>query len=240
MLVMGMAAAGTASAAPLWLLCLEGTNANNTKYEDSSCTKAKSTGKFESVSAPTKDAVNIVAFTLTLKDTKTILGVSEVRCDSGGRASGTVGPGGKDEVTSAKVEEPEKNCRGLKVCGTKEKEIKEVSAVGLSWKTELEETEGKIQDKIEGAGTGGSGAGWKVICNTIGGEKEDKCEGEAGKPLELATLTNVVSKAVLLVLGEFLHRAKGKCTEGGAESGEVLGQFAILLANGGGLSVNPK
>ncbi|MGH2853211.1 MAG: hypothetical protein ACRDLF_03345 [Solirubrobacteraceae bacterium] len=172
---------------------------------------------------------------MTLKDTKTALGVSEVRCNAGGRSKGTVGPGGKDEVTSAEVEKSKENCRGLKVCESES--IKEVKAIHLPWKTELFETESAIQDKIEGTG---GGAGWKVVCSAaFVGERTDECEAETGKP-EIATLTNAVTSGVLLVKGVFLNRRKAKCTEGGKESGEVTGTFAILLANGNGLSINTK
>jgi len=142
----------------------------------------------------------------------------------------------KAEVESIKVEEPEKNCRGLKVC--EEKSIKEVTGIHLPWKTELFTTENKIYDRIEGTG---GGAGWKVKCKVpILGERTDECESEESRRHESVLLENVLISEKLLVLNTFLDEAHGHCSEGGKESGETRGQFGISLENGQALTVNKE
>jgi hypothetical protein len=234
MIMMGMTLAGTAAAAPLWLVCLEGSNL--TKYSNNQCTTAEAGGKWQSQGLTTTDRATITAFTLTLTDTKTALGKTPVRCDSGGESTGTVGPGAVDVVETAKIKEAEKNCRGLEG-GCESNKIEKVVGVDTPWQDVLFETEKKILSKIES--DGGGEPGWAVTCKTVLGSKTDTCVSESGK-FETAHLENKLTGTVLLVLGTFIKGVKAKCTEGGAGSGEVEGQFAILLASGNGLSVNPN
>lgn len=220
MLVVGMALAGNAVATPLWLVCLEGTEGvTPTKYTSEHCTEAakENKGKWESVEAKTSYTVGITQLTLTLKDTKTLLGEAEVRCDSGGSVKGIVGPGNKAEVTSNTVEKASENCRGLKIC--EEKGVEKVEGVDLPWKTELSEAEGAIRAKLEGTG---GGAGWKINCKTSLGSMEDVCTSETGKSQE-ATLENLITIRVAnepLVLWKLFPPPRLKCSLGGAESGE--------------------
>jgi hypothetical protein len=237
MIMMGMALAGSAAAAgPLWLVCLEGSNL--TKFSNNQCTTAEpTTGKWQSQGLTTTDRATITAFTLTLTDKNTALGVTRVRCDSGGESTGTVGPGAVDVVETAKVANAAENCRGLEG-GCESNKIEKVVGANTPWQDVLFETEKKILSKIEADGNGEPG--WAVTCKTVLGSKTDTCTSEGSSKYETAHLENKLSGTVLLVLGTFIKAHKAKCTEGGAEEGEVEGQFAILLASGNGLSVNPN
>jgi hypothetical protein len=230
MLMMSMALASAASAAPLWLGCVEGTAATS-KYSSNQCTKTEAAGKWESVEVSRTEKVKVVGFTLTLTDTKAIGGSSKIRCTKGNEGEGTVGPGNKGRITKAEVTTPGTNCKVVTGLCSK---VEEVKGADLPWQTEIFETEGKFLTKIEADGNGEPG--WKVKCSGV----EDVCTSESSTTLEQAKLENVVSSGVLLVLGTFEKANKAKCTVGGAKAGEVEGQFAILLANGQGLSINPN
>jgi hypothetical protein len=235
MLVAGMALTGTAFAAPLWLVCLEG--ANLTKYSNNQCTKAEASGKWQSQGLTTTDKVVGIEFTLTLTDSKTALGITTVRCGSGGEATGTVGPGNVEIVTTMAIKEATTNCRGIEGACESDK-IEKIEARDLPWQKELFETEKKIQDKITADGHGEPG--WAITCKTVLGSKTDTCTSEAGKP-EIETLENFkdIISGVLLVFGENLKRASIDCTEGGKGSGQLDVYLALLLASGNGLSINP-
>jgi hypothetical protein len=241
MLVMGMALAGNASAAPLWLLCLP--NAKG-KFLDPACLKAGE-GKWESESLGTRtDKVVLVGMTIRVEDSKTLLGKSTIQCGHGVGA-GVVGPGNLGLITEAKVNTPGTECESVEG-GCKKGEVEKVSGVNLPWQTEIFETEKKFFTKIEATGSGKE-PGWEVACNTIGGKKTDLCAVEAGKP-EIKELVNKKSgpkEEELLVLSTFERKTMLKCTEGGAEAGLVFGAVAILLAkpnanepSGLGLSIN--
>jgi hypothetical protein len=233
-ITMGMALAGSAAAAPLWLVCLEGSNL--TKYSSNQCTTAESGGKWQSQGLTTTDKVVGTSFTLTLVDTKTALGRTVIRCDFGGEGEGTIGPGGGGVVETVKIKEPAKNCRGLEG-GCESNKIEEVEGVDLPWQSTLFETEKEIIGRIE-AGKNGE-PGWAIKCKTVLGSKTDTCESEGGV-WEEGRLENKLSGITLLVLGTNLKARKQKCTEGGAKSGEFEGQGAGLLASGNGLSVSPS
>jgi hypothetical protein len=243
MLVMSMVAAGTASAALLWLVCLEGSGL--TKYENSKCLKASGTGKWQSLGVPSGASitVKILILTLLLKDTGVpILGESEVQCfdNKGSVGEGVIEANGKGKVVKAEVLEPEINCAAKKVCeaGT----VKEVKGINLPWTTEIFTTEGKQLTALKGGGAKKE-PGWKIRCDApIVGESEDRCEGGTATPEEVELL-NVVTKnpggvEELLVKGRFENKRKGTCTQSGKETGEVTGTIAILLP-GGALSIAP-
>jgi hypothetical protein len=242
MFVMSMAISATASAAGVWEQCSEGGTA--TKYSEHQCLKAEGTGKWQWNEVKETEGARILTMTLTLKDEKTLLGVSAIRCDhpSEEGGEGSLGPKGIGRITKAEVKKPETECTVLEG-GCKAGEIKIVKGVNLPWQTELFETEKSLQTHIE-ATTAGKEPGWEVECNTIGGVKTDTCLQESGKP-ETITLVNVAStnssgEKELLVLGTFLKKttSKAKCSEGGKESGVVSGQLAILKSNGWGLRVS--
>jgi hypothetical protein len=214
MLVMGVALAGNASAVRSWVVCKAEEKGS---FENSSCTKVNTTGGWEWQDVTGTEKVKLVGLTLTLRDTKTALGVAEVQCyGKGSMGEGVVEAGGKGKVRVAEYEKAKENCRGVKVC---EKEgVEEVKGVNFPWNTELFETEKKILTKIL-ASTSGKEPGWKIKCNTIGGPQTDEClsEGEA----ERVELKNEVSSGT--VLGRFESAHKLKCSLGGKGSGEVTG-----------------
>jgi hypothetical protein len=230
MLVMGMALAGNAVAAPLWLVCLEGTGL--TKYSSNQCLTASgaatSSEGWQSVGLASgkTDAIRLFILTLTLKDTKTPLGESEVQCHTpnGIEGEGELEGPNKGKITAAKVEEPEEKCKGVKVC--KETEVEAVEGVNLPWKLELFETESKLSSKIL-AGISGKEPGWKVKCNTIGGPQTDECLSESEAKSESVAFENRVSSEVLLILGTFKKTGEGKCSIGGAKAAKIEGQFFL-------------
>jgi hypothetical protein len=233
-LAASMALAGGAAAAPSWLVCLEGTGL--TKYSNNQCTKAESGGKWQSMELPSgkADTVRLVTPTLTIKDTNTLLGESEVQCyGAGAEVGGIIESPNKGQITEVKYKEPGKNCKGLKVC--KETEVTEAKGVNLPWKLELFETETKVLTKIL-AGTGGKEPGWKVVCKTLGGSQTDECISESGKEEQVA-FENRVSSSVLLALGTFQKLHKADCTQGGKGTGAVEGKVALLLGSGNALSI---
>jgi hypothetical protein len=230
MLLVGMALAGTANAAPLWLVCLKGSGL--TKYSTSSCLTASSGGEWQSegLASGTKVTVKVVAITLHLTDTKATGSPGVVCGGAGSEGTGTIEGPNKGTITSAKYASAGTDCKGT---GTCEKAVK-VEGADLPWKTELAEEGGKVVTKI--AADGGGEPGWKVECETLLGTKLDTCLTESASEEEQVELAGKVD-AELLVLGTFQHLHKAKCTEGGAKSGEVTGSIAILLP-GGALSIN--
>jgi hypothetical protein len=239
-LVMSMALAGSAAAAPLWLVCLEGSGL--TKYESSKCLKASGTGKWQSVGVPAGKTITVklVVLTLLLKDTSTLLGESEVQCyGKGTRGEGVIEEGGKGTIRAFEVEKPTENCRGIKTC--KEKEVEEVKGVNLPWKTEVVEEGGGFVTKIL-AGVSGKEPGWKVTCKTSIGSQSDECLIESASVAEQLALINEVTKTSgteeLLVKAHFTSNGEGKCSIGGAKASEITGKLAILLP-GGALSIGP-
>jgi hypothetical protein len=232
MLAMGMALAGNAAAALLWLVCLEGSGL--TKYSSNQCTEASSTGKWQSLGLPSgvSDTVRLLAFSLRLSDSGT--GV-EVECPDAGTGWGLIESPNKGQIKVAEVLEPEKEgCKVLKglapcVAG----KLTKIVGANLPWATEIFETEKKNLTRIA-PGSSGKPPGWTVTCGGIA----DTCEEETGKP-EFAELLNGVTKGVLLVLARFEGKNKGKCSIGGAGAGSVTGLIAILLWNGQGLSITP-
>jgi hypothetical protein len=232
MLLASMAAAGTASAALLWLVCLEGSGL--TKYESSTCLKASGTGKWQSLGVPAGASitVKILVFSILLSDEKVpIIGKSAVRCGmNGSRGEGTIEENGKGKVLVAEYENSKVNCSSEEGCGT----VLKLRGIHLPWKTEIFTTESKELTKIKNGGNGEPG--WEVECEPFAGIKEsDKCESVAGEE-EQVVLHNVVSATELLVAGLFETSHKAKCSLGGAGSGLVKGLIAILLP-GGALSI---
>ncbi len=234
MLTMSIVAAGTASAAPVWEGCTTG--GSLTKYKTNQCETAESGGSFEWNEIKSTEGVKVKGETLTLIDE----GVSStIQCTAEEEGEGAVGPGNKGRITSGKVNSPSTNCK--RITGACEVgKIEEVKAVDLPWQTELVETEKKVQNKLEGTTNGEPG--WAVTCKSAAGKITDTCTAESGKPPTLITLERVKTPRTggfeLLVLGTFLNKtnSKAKCSLGGAEKGEVIGQTSTLLISGAGLS----
>ncbi len=233
MFVMSMVAAGTASAAPHWLVCLPWTN-SPTRYATHQCKEASGGGEWEWSELKGTEAVVGVGTTITLRDKNATGGSTAVQCS--GTQEGSVGPGNFDRVTKVTVKA--ENCK--RVENTLCESVVEVKAVNLPWQTELYETESKIFDRINTVGTAGKEPGWAVTCKTLLGNKTDTCEAEGTGKEESLLLENKVTKgteAELLVLATFAKKNKAKCSEGGAKEGEVEGSVANLLTNGWALQV---
>lgn len=233
MLVMGMALTGPAAAATLWLVCLEGSGL--TKYSNNQCTKAESSGKWQSVGIPSGKSVTVRIVGLTTRLTDLEAGPlkekATVKCDGPGEGGGFVMPPNKAVINEAKFSEASKNCERIE--GPCEAgKVEAVEGVDLPWKRELFETEGTVQSKIESDGNGEPG--WKIKCKTMLGSREDVCES-AGTP-EPASSVNKLSAGQLLILIAPSGARKQKCSEGGKESGAAVTQWAELARSGGGLS----
>jgi hypothetical protein len=230
MLVMGMALAGNAAAALLWLVCLEGSGL--TKYESSTCLKAASGGKWQSVGVTKEVTVKLLVISILLADTKVpILGEVIANCpDIGSRGEGVIKANGEGEIRVA-----EYTAAGAKECKDEKgncPEFTAVKAVGLPWKTKIfVGTNGEPLTKIEG-----KEIGWEVKCNILGGIT-DTCTSPAGEE-EQVKLVNLKSATELLVAALFEENIKATCTQGGAKAGSVKGIIANLLP-GGALSINP-
>jgi len=251
MLLVGMALAGTASAAvpALWLVCLEGTEKlPPTKYTTNQCTKAATgnAGKWQSLSLPLgrSDTVRVLAITLRLTDLKAgpLKEKSTVECGHPTEAWGLIENRETEKkviglllLKKAEVASPKTECRI--VSGPCE-ELEKIEGANLPWKAEISEEGGKFVSKIQPDGNGEPG--WSVRCKTFLGSKTDTCVSRGPGTLEGISGENRVTSEVLLVLAEFLKLLKAKCSEGEAESGEVEGKIAILLAGPGanGLSLN--
>jgi hypothetical protein len=236
MLMMGMALAGNASAALLWLVCLKGTNSALTKYTNSKCNEKPTSlsteegWQSEGVPKGASITVKLLAISILLRD----LGAkSAVLCfNTGSRGEGVIEEGGKGKVRAAEYEGAKANCRGVEGC---EKEgIEAVKGVNLPWNTEIFETEKKALTKLSNSGAGEPG--WEVVCKVAGVKKTDVCTSVAGNP-EQAELVSEVTGGELLVRSRFEQLAEGTCTLGGAKAARVLGLLAILLP-GGALSIH--
>jgi hypothetical protein len=232
MLVVGMVAAGTASAAPVWEHCeTEKINTTVSKWTTDQCTTASSMAAagFSWQEVKGTEAVRSHG-SLRLSDET--LGVKvEVLCS--GANTGSVGPGKFDRIEKI----TEIQCVEGKNC---EKLDKTAEPRNLPWQTELVEPKaGEVRDHITNGGNGEPG--WAVTCTVpVLGEREDVCTTEKGTTV----LKNTVTKGVageLLVLADFekpVEEEKANCTVGGTKKGEVLGSIAILQASGQALRIS--
>ncbi len=217
--VMSMVAAGTASAAPHWLVCLQWTS-SPTKYQTSQCEKGEADGGWEWSEPKTTEAVRTAA---SLKlEAKSIIGEVEIKCAILG--TGWIGRNGTDQITTWAIDkcEPGTNCE--KIEGTS-------SAVHLPWNTELKETEGLIHDTIRNGGHGEPG--WTSTCKVLGKNETNTCTNE-GELVVLENKNTPGNLAALLVLANYINpnKPKANCTSTGTGTGNVSGSTAILLASG--------
>jgi len=235
MLVMGMALAGNASAALLWLVCLKGSGL--TKYSSSKCSEASSTGEWQSLGVPSgkEITVKILVISLLLKDSKTAIGEVVANCpNEGSRGEGVIKANGEGEITVA-----EYPAAAAKKC-TDEKghcpEFTLVKGINLPWVTNIEEGANKEPLTTIKPHAGGGQPGWAIMCKDIV-EVTDECKAVASGEEEKAKLVNVVSSGELLVLSLFEEKQKAECTQSKEKTGEVKGTVAVLLP-GGALSIN--
>jgi hypothetical protein len=218
--VMSMVAAGTASAAPHWLVCLpEHSGTTTTKWNSHQCETTVAGGGWEWSELKTTEAIR-TAESLKL-EYKDALGEIEFKCS--GLDSGLIGPNGTDQTTTFAINK----CEAGTNC---EKFEKPFEAVNLPWNSELKETEGKIHDTIRNGGN--HEPGYRVTCRSFGKVVENTCTGPGLVVLENKDTPG--NLAALLVLANFINPSKPKenCTETGEESGNISGSIAILLASG--------
>jgi hypothetical protein len=226
--VMSMVAAGTASAAPHWLVCLpEHSGTTTTKWNSHQCETAAPGGGWE-WSEPTHTEATVTQGSLKL-ESKSIIGEVVVKCS--GTDTGWIGPKGTDQTTTVKTAK----CEAGENC---EKVESNAVAVNLPWNSELKETEGKIHDTIRNGGAKGE-PGWEVTCKVLGKDETNICTSNAG----LVVLENKDTPgnlAALLVLANFINpnKPKAECTATGKETGNVSGSIAVLLASGWALEVS--
>ncbi len=192
-----------------------------------SARKQAALGKWEWKELTTTEKV-LSSFTLYLKDTKTAAGEAEVVC--GGTGTGSVGPGKFDRIGTLSLKAS--NCKAEKVC----ENVEEVEARDLPWQTELFETEGAVRDKVTEAG--GGEPGWKIKCKVpVLGSITDECLTVSGK--EGSTLMeDVQSSGAVDALFE-VGFGKTKCTQGGAESGEIEGLSTMTSSGGAAIRSGP-
>jgi hypothetical protein len=244
-LVMGMALAGNASAALLWLVCLKGVGL--TKYTTSRCLTASgeppTNNGWQSLGLLPAQRPTVLLRTLTIRLHDSGRGAG-VRCvkrgvelAEGQEGEGTIEEGGKGKVTVAKITTPSENCFGEGACS--EKGVEAVEGINLPWNIEVVEGPEGMESSITSGGKGEPG--WKVKCNTLLGSQTDECTSETGKP-EKINLGNQRSTEYsygreLLVKATFRNVANGKCSLGGAKTAELTGLVAILLP-GGAVSIN--
>jgi hypothetical protein len=204
-----------------WEECKEGGTA--TKYESNQCTKASSTGKWGWGVVTSSEKVSTVGFTLTFVDKKATGGAAKIRCVTGFTETGTIGSEASGKIEAAEVSNPSTNCARVEG-GCKSGEVEKVKGVHLPWNTH--------SLLIENSGAGEPG--WEITCNTLLGKGSDKCESEESEKSLPMRFENRVSIGVLLVLAAF-GGSLMRCSQGGAESGEIEGNVAILSSSGVGL-----
>ena len=226
--VMSMVAAGTASAAPHWLVCLN-FGGTGTRYSTNQCKEAASGGSFE-WGELTGTEKTVTQGTLILETTGVPI-VGEVVIECSGTDTGSIGPGNQSRTLTVTTA----SCKAGKNC---EKVESAATAVNLPWNTELLETEGNIHGTLrKGAGAAGP-PGWRASCKVLGVVEANECTSEAG----LLILTNDNTPGTvgpLLVLADFEHPNKtlAACTVSGTK-GDVLGSISILAANGDAIRVS--
>jgi hypothetical protein len=220
---LSVATAATATAAPVWEACAtEKAASAATKYTSDACTETSGSGRWawQEVPANAPVTIGIRAETLTLKDTKTTGGESEISCvdEGAGKAGGSVATIETATVSGCHV--------GKGLC----EKVESAKAVHLPWKTELFETEKKAEQTLSGDGAGEPGL--SVECHTLLGTKTDTCEKEASAPDPIhIDLSELTGEWLILELLDNEYK-RWKCTEGGAEAGRLLGAELWLWRNG--------
>ncbi len=225
--VVSMVAAGTASAAPYWLVCLPATSGSTaTKYSEHQCVKAEAGGGWEWSELENTELPVKARSTLTLEDEVVAGTTAAVACS--GVEEGTIGPGRTGTITGIS----EIKCEKGENCSTLEKNAEPVN---LPWATELYETEGTIRIALLNSSEGAPG--WKVECSIGGIKEKDECTSEGAN----AAAENKTTPGLLVsVAFPKPNDPKATCTLTKKETGDVLGSSAISLVNGEGLRAPNK
>jgi hypothetical protein len=232
-LTLGMSLAGNASAAGLlWLVCLEGSGL--TKYESSTCLKAASGGKWQSVGVTKELTVKLSVISVLFVDTKTAIGEVALNCPS----EGSIGEAVIKSNGEGEVRISEYTAAGAKKCKDEKgncPEVTKIAAVHLPWIMNIEEGPGGEALTTVKPHAGGEQPGWEFTCKDIV-NVTDECElvsGEEGK----SRLINAFSATELLVIARGEENAKGHCSQSKENTGEIRGAGAGLLP-GGALSIH--
>ncbi len=226
--ITGVVAVGTASAAPVWESCRSG--AAGTKFTSNQCTGASAVGEFGWAEIKGTEAARATG-TLRLTDTKVPL-VGKVTIICTAETIGAVGPGRFGRINAFQNVQcsPGEHCE--KIEGTLE-------PFHLPYQGELFETESKVEGKTTGTGSGEPGM--KVTCKVLGVSKTDECEYTVGGAPEIGSFENKATTkgtTELLVLLTALKVTKQHCSVGGEKSGEQEGSGPIVLTSGAGLRVS--
>jgi hypothetical protein len=235
MFVVSMVAAGTASAAPHWLVCLPTTSGSTaTAWTTEQCAVAAAGGSSEWSEPKTTEVVRTQE-SLKLEAKSSVIGEIEVKCS--GTDEGFIAPGGKSVTTKITTEKCETGTNCEELLANKEQTEKKAEAVNLPWNSELKETEGTIHSTIRAGGA--KEPGWRVTCLVLGQRQENECVAESGLVV-LENKNTPGNTAALLVLANFINpnKPKSNCTATGNATGNVSGSIAILLASGRGLRVS--
>jgi len=235
MLAMGMALAGNAAAALLWLVCLKGSGL--TKYTNSKCSEASSSGEWQSLGVPSgkEITVKISVISLLLKDSKTSIGEVVTNCpDEGSRGEMVIKANGEGEIRA--FEYTAAGAKKYKDEAGHCPEFTKVEGRNLPWITNSEEGANKEPLTTLKPHTGGGQPGWAISCKDIV-EVTDECRFAGTGEEEKFKLVNTRSATELLVAALWEEKSKIECSQSKEKTGEVKGTLAILLP-GGALSIN--
>jgi hypothetical protein len=176
----------------------------------------------EAVTAETAVGAIMTEGLLELTDLKVpIFGSATVDCE--GLGEGTIGPNGKDLITSI-VDKEGKNplkCTGVKTC----EGATEVVPLDLPWETQIILNGTEPRDELLQAGKGEPG--YEVVnCKTSLGTQKDDCSGPTSQKLE-----NMPTESDVLSIFD-ANSAKGNCTIGGTGAGDITGELLIFDVEG--------
>ncbi len=236
MLAMGMALVGNAAGALLWLVCLKGSGL--TKYTNSKCSEASSSGEWQSLGVPSgkEVTVKILVISLLLKDSKTTIGEVVANCpNEGSRGEMVIKANGEGQIRAF-----EYTAAGAKKCKDEKgncPEFTKVEGRNLPWITNIEEGPNKEPLTTLKPHTGGGQPGWAITCKALFIEETDECKFAKAGEEEKLKLVNTRSATELLVASLWEEKSKIECSQSKEITGEVKGTLAVLLP-GGALSIN--
>ncbi len=224
-LMMSMALASSASAAPVWEQCSEGGSA--TKYSEHQCVKAEGGGKWQWNEISNSEEVRIKG-SLRLTSTNVPI-VKKVVIECSGESVGFVGPGIHGRITEVKTTPAQ--CKNIENC----EKVEKIEAVHLPWQTENTTVGTSVVALLKSVKPEkGNEPGWAATCKVLGNVESNVCESEVGLPESLLLSNKETlngSTKELLVLATFQQLRKAACTLGGKETkeaGSVSGSLSIL------------
>lgn len=195
------AVTATASAfQPVWQEC---TIATKGSFENSTCTKEKTSGGHAWLEVYETRSVKSSEKALSISDTKAKGGALKVECTA--TAEGWIGRESQGAITAVALS------KCTRVSGSECEGSPTVKAIDLPWSTTLEEG---IKDKLK---AGGKGPGFKIECAT---KRIDECFGTIATTMKNNGELGVAE-------AEFPSESLDECTSGAAKSGEIKGTFAL-------------